>query len=76
MVHNISKLNATDDTQEENLRWLREDICKAESEYSTNNTLIIGELNVNPFEKSCISAAVLHAIPFLQEVMDSCRVVQ
>ena len=76
MIHNVSKLRASDDMQEENLRCFHNDIRIEESKYNTSNTLIIGDLNVNPFEKSCVSASTLHAIPFLQEVRRPTRIVQ
>ena len=76
MIHNISKLHASEDTQEENLRCLHNDIRAEETKYNTTNTLILGDLNVNPFERSCISANTLHAIPFLQEVRKPTRTVQ
>ena len=76
MIHNISKLHALEDTQEENLRNLHSDIRIEEDTYNTTNSLIVGDLNVNPFERSCISASALHAIPFLQEVNKPTRTIQ
>jgi hypothetical protein len=76
MIHNISKLHASEETQAENLRELHSDIRKVEDYYGTTNSLIVGDLNVNPFERACISANTLHAIPFLQEVERQTRIVQ
>jgi exonuclease III len=76
MVHNISKLFASDETQAENLRRLHEDIRKEEIKFNTSNTILVGDFNVNPFERACISANTLHAIPFLQEARRMTRTVQ
>jgi len=76
MIHNISKMHYTESTQEEVLRIFIKDICEAENYYSTKNTIIIGDLNINPFDNACISASILHAIPFMNEVKNTTRMVQ
>ena len=76
MIHNISKLHASDDQQKENLRFFNHDVCEAEKSNKTKNTLIIGDFNANPFEVSCVSADTIHAIPYIQEVKKKSRTVQ
>lgn len=76
MIHNISKLTSSKDEQAENLRIFHQDICAEEKTHQTKNSIIIGDLNVNPFEPACIAANLLHAIPFIEEVTNPTRIVQ
>lgn len=34
----------------------------------TRNVLAMGDLNVNPFEETCIAANTIHAIPYVEEL--------
>ena len=76
MIHNISKLTPSEEEQKENLRIFHQDICAEEKKHQTKNSIAIGDFNVNPFEVACIAANTLHAIPFLEEVKSSNRIVQ
>ncbi len=76
MMHNISKLYAVEDEQEENLRQLHRDLEELEAQYNTHNVLVMGDLNVNPFEKSCIAANSIHGIPYVRELTEKGRIVQ
>ncbi|KMW10661.1 MULTISPECIES: hypothetical protein [Lachnospiraceae] len=76
MIHNISKYRATEEEQSENLRQLHEDVIIAENEQGTRNAVVIGDLNVNPFEKACVAANTMHAIPYASEVSSAGRLVQ
>ena len=38
--------------------------------HNCENTIAIGDFNVNPFETACISARNMHAIPFSEEVFE------
>jgi len=63
-VHLPSKLHAGDNDQELRIRQLREDITAQEARSGHQNTVVIGDLNVNPFEDA------LTAADGLQGVMD------
>lgn len=51
------------------------DIQRCESELITKNTIIVGDFNVNPYDKSCISARYFHAIPVYEESKRESRIV-
>lgn len=76
MMHNISKLYASEEEQSENLRQMNYDILEKEKEHQTRNVLIVGDLNVNPFEKSCVAANTVHGIPYKEELRQEGRKVQ
>lgn len=76
MIHNISKQHASEESQKEILSIFHHDICIEEEKYNTQHTLVIGDINANPFEISCIAANSLHAIPYIEEVQDPTRVSQ
>ena len=47
-----------------------QDLRRCEANHGCENTIVIGDFNVNPFEKACISARNMHAIPYKEEVFD------
>jgi endonuclease/exonuclease/phosphatase family metal-dependent hydrolase len=61
-VHLPSKLWSDDDDQEYRIRQLRIDVTAQESRSGHQNTVIIGDLNVNPFEDALTAADGLHAV--------------
>jgi len=67
-IHNISKLRASEQEQAHILRCFHDDIKKLEEIHQCENTVAIGDFNVNPFEISCIDADTMHSIPFREEV--------
>ena len=76
MFHNVSKIHHLNEDQAYILKDFNDNLCKEENKYNTNNTLLIGDFNINPFESSCISADTLHAIPFIEEAKKFTRFVQ
>ena len=62
-VHFGSKLFMSPDDQVEEARDLKEQLEDIEFRHSNNNTLILGDLNMNPFEEGIVKANALHAIP-------------
>lgn len=76
MIHNISKLWTDDRLQEETLRRFHHDIIDVENSLKTKNSIIIGDINANPFEEACISADTLCSVPYKEEVRKPLRVVQ
>jgi exonuclease III len=62
IVHYQSKLNWRDDDQYANIYELKEFIKKIEGEYQNDKTLLIGDFNMNPFEKGMAQTTGLHAV--------------
>ena len=69
MIHSISKLCVTEEEQRICLHEFHKDIEEKESEHKCKNSIAIGDFNVNPFETLCISASVMHGIPYREEVV-------
>ena len=51
------------------------DILNLEKELGTTNTIILGDFNVNPYDKSCVSARYFHGIPIYEEAIRESRIV-
>lgn len=75
-VHLPSKTNANEmDVLIESLN-LKKDITLAESTMKSKQTILVGDFNMNPFEKPMITAASLHALPTKSEVLDEERTIR
>lgn len=74
-THLSSKLWANDDDQRYQVRRLRFDIVTQEAKAEHQNTLIIGDLNINPFEEALTAADGLHGVMDKQDAMRPARVV-
>jgi len=62
-VHFPSKIyRHGEDRQETTARILSADLLRAETDYACRNTIVIGDFNANPFEKSLNGVDCLHAI--------------
>ena len=46
---------------------LIQDIQNVEKELKTENTMIVGDFNINPYDTSCIDARFFHGIPIFEE---------
>lgn len=60
-VHGISKLHADAESQGHECIVLADQIRAVEERVGHENTLLIGDLNMNPFESAVVSAVGLHA---------------
>lgn len=60
-VHLPSKLYDSDGCKGKSLQ-LKTDVEEIESKYNTNNTIIMGDFNMNPFEEGMVSSIYLHAL--------------
>lgn len=67
-IHNVSKLSCGEEDQHAVLQQVHIDIKQIEKQWKTKNTIIVGDFNVNPFEKSLVSANSLFAIPYKDEL--------
>jgi len=55
---------------------LREMIEKKEREFENKNTVIIGDFNMNPFDKGMYGAMGLHATPYSVEALKISRIIR
>jgi len=62
-LHLPSKLYQNESTQTLEAVEFKREIETAESELLTNNTFIIGDFNMNPFERGMVSASAFHSVP-------------
>lgn len=74
-IHNVSNLHGEKERQEALLKEFHADILSAEDRCKTKNTVVIGDLNINPFEPMCVRADILHAIPYPEEVEKPTRII-
>ena len=51
------------------------DISSIEEDLNTENTILVGDFNINPFEAGCINADVLHSIPVFAEAQKKSRII-
>lgn len=70
-IHNHSKPHSSEDKQRIELTALHHDIRQQEREHNTKNSVIIGDLNINPFDKICVEADSLFAIPYKNEMKET-----
>lgn len=66
-VHLPSKLYADEQKQEIVIRSIVEEIENTEEKEGINNTIIVGDMNSNPYEPSCLGAPQFHGIPIYDE---------
>lgn len=52
-----------------------EDIRAVEIELNTENTIVVGDFNINPYDSSFLNARYFHAIPVYTETKRRCRTV-
>lgn len=72
-AHITSKLHSNEDDQLEEAKILVSDIVKEEELSKTNNTILLGDFNMNPYEKGLLSATALNAFPTKVEVKKGIR---
>jgi hypothetical protein len=75
-AHLPSKLHAEDEDQSYRIRRLRTDIQDQETRSGHQNTVVIGDLNVNPFEDALTAADGLHGVMDKKLLARSARTVQ
>ena len=51
------------------------DLLKLEDELDTKNTIIVGDFNINPYDKTCVSARYFHGIPIYEDAVRETRTV-
>lgn len=76
-VHLISRIYADhEERREMEIEQIVSDINKIENEYNTKNTVVVGDFNINPYDKSCISARYFHSLPVFVETERETREVE
>lgn len=75
-VHWISKLRWTDEDQHVEAQVLAEQIRSWEDREGHRRTILIGDLNMNPFERGIAQAAGLHGMMNKADVAEGTRTVQ
>lgn len=55
---------------------LIEDIRRTENNLGTENTVVVGDFNINPYEPTCVEARYFHGNPFFEETLKKKRIVQ
>ena len=75
-THFPSKLNWNDDSLSLEAAELGRDIQRAEEKAGHNRTLLVGDLNMNPFEAGVVGAGALHAVMDGKIASNGARVVQ
>lgn len=63
VLHLPSKLYATEDDQLYHATKLKNEIEETEKECGHRNTIVIGDFNMNPFDKGMVSAAAFNSLP-------------
>lgn len=73
-VHFNSQIYSDQEERREiDIEQIVRDIVKLECELNTKNTIIVGDFNINPYDKSCVSARYFHSIPIYEETIRGTR---
>jgi exonuclease III len=76
VAHLPSKLHAKPETQAKSARDLAADIRAIEKRRAHRRTVVVGDLNMNPFEEGVISADGLHGMMTVQLAATGSRVIE
>ena len=63
VVHGPSRLHSEDGDREEFYRHFLQNLGEVETEVGHDRTLVAGDFNADPFERTMVSAAYFHAVP-------------
>ncbi len=75
-THLNSKIYSDHKAQREILiEQLLREICVIEKDLNSENTIIVGDFNINPYDSSCVDARYLHSLPVYEETKRKTRVV-
>lgn len=75
-VHLNSQIYSNNtDRREIDIEQIINDILNLEKELNTKNTIIVGDFNINPYDRSCVSARYFHGIPIYEESMRESRTI-
>lgn len=75
-THLNSKIYSENEAQREILiEQLVHEICSIEKDIGSENTMIVGDFNINPYDSSCIDARYFHSLPIYEETKRKTRVI-
>jgi endonuclease/exonuclease/phosphatase family metal-dependent hydrolase len=74
LVHLPSKLHETEDDQLHSTILLRSEIEAAEADVGHSNTLVLGDFNMNPFDKGMVFVSAMNAISCLTTAKRQTRI--
>lgn len=75
-THLNSKIYSGNEEQREILiEQLVREICSIERDIGSENTMIVGDFNINPYDSSCIDARYFHGLPIYEETKRKTRVI-
>lgn len=75
-VHLNSKIYSDNEEHREILiEQIMHEIQNVEKDLQTQNTIIVGDFNLNPYDSSCINARYFHGLPVYEEAKRKTRVV-
>ena len=63
------------DRREIDMEQIIGDIRQLEKEIKTDNTIVVGDFNINPYDRSCVSARYFHGIPIYEEAKREMRTI-
>ena len=67
-VHLTSKLSSgAEEYRDIEIRQIVQDICEQERLLGTEDTIIVGDFNIDPFEAGCVDARWFHGVPIYDE---------
>lgn len=75
-VHLQSKINVNDNTQLLESVEIKKELEQIEEKFLLENTFIIGDFNMNPFEDGMVSASAFNSIPCQKTALKGKRVLQ
>ncbi len=75
-AHLVSKRNWNESSQQFEVQVLASEIRDVEQRQGHRRTILVGDLNVNPFEHGVIAASGLHALMVKADVASGSRIVQ
>jgi exonuclease III len=75
-THLNSKIYSGHEAQREiMIEQLIREICSIEKDLDSENTIIVGDFNINPYEIGCVDARYFHSLPVYEETKRKTRVV-
>ncbi|MDO8417959.1 MAG: hypothetical protein Q7S87_17290 [Agitococcus sp.] len=75
-VHLPSKLHQSEDDQAAEVIYLRSAIEELENTYRVDGTIVVGDFNMNPYDKGMIGAQQMHSISCLRTAQTDTRVIK
>ena len=75
-IHLPSKIYGNSEAMQEIVtRQIISDIRSLEMKLNTENTIVVGDFNSNPYEPGCVNATLFHGIPVYNEAKRKSRII-